>query len=272
MSQAPPNNADEHSEPNKPPEQPAEAVPEGRVRLSSPQGHIEVDWTTFENVLFNWFGLQEAQAAEAFKQVAPGPNDTANATNDNNGSGAPPEKPTKGTKRARRGKAGDVNMDGYKWRKYGQKLLTFSQKYREYFKCTHPGCPAKKHVEVVPDTGVIIASSSTPHDHARAMDDGMFGDGQSMGNPMGNPMGNHMGNSMGHPMGNSMGHPMGSSMGNPMGNPMGNSMGNPMANSMGNPLANPVHAQAANPMHDPMHAQAAAEWNRSRMQQNVFDM
>jgi len=57
------------------------------------------------------------------------------------------------------------NSDGYRWLKYGQKLLTNSQLYREYFRCAHPHCPAKKHVEVEPSTGKIISASSTPHNH-----------------------------------------------------------------------------------------------------------
>jgi len=58
------------------------------------------------------------------------------------------------------------NSDGYRWLKYGQKLLTNSQLYREYFRCAHPHCPAKKHVEVEPSTGKISSASSTPHNHA----------------------------------------------------------------------------------------------------------
>merc|ERR1712028_138838 len=56
--------------------------------------------------------------------------------------------------------------DGYKWRKYGRKFLTFSRLNRDYYRCAHPGCPAKKHVEVMPDSGEIVTSGSTPHSHA----------------------------------------------------------------------------------------------------------
>ncbi|XP_021856945.2 probable WRKY transcription factor 49 isoform X1 [Spinacia oleracea] len=37
--------------------------------------------------------------------------------------------------------------DGYKWRKYGQKLIKNSPNPRSYYKCTNPRCGAKKQVE-----------------------------------------------------------------------------------------------------------------------------
>jgi len=161
-------------------------VAEGRVKLSSSKGEVEVDWVTFENVLFNLFAGEESKrqtvrkvaekavsdpnnpdAQKAVVQL-PGQDkeDTQSKTNvtaaTNDDSSRNDGRPAK---RAKRGKAFDINADGYKWRKYGQKLLTLSQQYREYFRCSHPGCPAKKHVEVVPETGVIVGSSSTPHNH-----------------------------------------------------------------------------------------------------------
>lgn len=37
--------------------------------------------------------------------------------------------------------------DEHKWRKYGQKQVKRSPYPRNYYKCTIPGCPAKKHLE-----------------------------------------------------------------------------------------------------------------------------
>ncbi|XP_022748173.1 probable WRKY transcription factor 49 [Durio zibethinus] len=48
--------------------------------------------------------------------------------------------------------------DGYKWRKYGQKLIKNSPNPRSYYKCTNPRCSAKKQVERSrddPDTLII---------------------------------------------------------------------------------------------------------------------
>jgi len=59
----------------------------------------------------------------------------------------------------------DKNSDGYRWRKYGQKLLSTSKLHREYMRCTFPDCPAKKHIEVVPATREVITVSSTEHNH-----------------------------------------------------------------------------------------------------------
>ncbi|XP_020580742.1 probable WRKY transcription factor 49 isoform X2 [Phalaenopsis equestris] len=40
-----------------------------------------------------------------------------------------------------------VADDGYKWRKYGQKLIKNSPNTRSYYRCTNPRCNAKKQVE-----------------------------------------------------------------------------------------------------------------------------
>ena len=121
------------------------------MKLSSSKGEVEVDWVTFENVLFNLFVGEESKrqtmrkAAEkavsdpnnpdAQKAVVQRPgqdkDDTQSKTNvtaaTNDDSSKNDGRPAK---RAKRGKAFDINADGYKWRKYGQKLLTLSQQYR----------------------------------------------------------------------------------------------------------------------------------------------
>lgn len=44
-----------------------------------------------------------------------------------------------------------VHKDGYKWRKYGQKHVKGNSYPRNYYKCTVPDCPAKKHIELIVD-------------------------------------------------------------------------------------------------------------------------
>lgn len=48
-----------------------------------------------------------------------------------------------------------ANDDGYNWRKYGEKQVKGSPFPRSYYKCSHPGCPAKKMIEREPKTGRI---------------------------------------------------------------------------------------------------------------------
>ncbi|KAL7169891.1 hypothetical protein ACSBR2_034855 [Camellia fascicularis] len=51
-----------------------------------------------------------------------------------------------------------MSDDGYKWRKYGQKFIKNSPFPRSYYRCTNPGCSAKKQVEQSiedPDTLII---------------------------------------------------------------------------------------------------------------------
>ncbi|KAE8812013.1 WRKY19 transcription factor [Hordeum vulgare] len=48
----------------------------------------------------------------------------------------------------------DLLDDGYRWRKYGQKVVRGNPHPRSYYKCTYQGCDVKKHVE---------RSSQEPH-------------------------------------------------------------------------------------------------------------
>lgn len=48
-----------------------------------------------------------------------------------------------------------ANDDGYNWRKYGEKQVKGSPFPRSYYKCSHPGCLAKKMIEREPRTGKI---------------------------------------------------------------------------------------------------------------------
>ena len=56
----------------------------------------------------------------------------------------------------------------YRWRKYGQKIMKGSPYPRSYYKCTTPGCPAKKLVETAMKDGreVSVASFRGNHTHA----------------------------------------------------------------------------------------------------------
>lgn len=48
----------------------------------------------------------------------------------------------------------DLLDDGYRWRKYGQKVVRGNPHPRSYYKCTYQGCDVKKHIE---------RSSDEPH-------------------------------------------------------------------------------------------------------------
>ncbi|XP_069146374.1 probable WRKY transcription factor 2 [Solanum lycopersicum] len=60
----------------------------------------------------------------------------------------------------------DVIEDGYRWRKYGQKLVKGNPNPRSYYKCTNSGCSVRKHVERSPlDQMSVITSYDGKHNH-----------------------------------------------------------------------------------------------------------
>ncbi|PIN00150.1 hypothetical protein CDL12_08816 [Handroanthus impetiginosus] len=64
--------------------------------------------------------------------------------------------------------AGNVGIsgDGYRWRKYGQKMVKGNPHPRNYYRCTSAGCPVRKHIEKAMDnTGEVVITYMGVHDH-----------------------------------------------------------------------------------------------------------
>ncbi|KAL5560552.1 hypothetical protein UlMin_036763 [Ulmus minor] len=65
----------------------------------------------------------------------------------------------------------DVLDDGYKWRKYGQKVVKNSLHPRSYYRCTHSSCRVKKRVErLSEDCRMVITTYEGRHNHSPSDD------------------------------------------------------------------------------------------------------
>ncbi|XP_057972632.1 probable WRKY transcription factor 13 [Malania oleifera] len=66
----------------------------------------------------------------------------------------------------------DVLDDGYKWRKYGQKVVKNTQHPRSYYRCTQDNCRVKKRVErLAEDPRMVITTYEGRHIHSPSHDD-----------------------------------------------------------------------------------------------------
>lgn len=66
----------------------------------------------------------------------------------------------------------DVLDDGYKWRKYGQKVVKNTQHPRSYYRCTQDNCRVKKRVErLADDPRMVITTYEGRHIHSPSHDD-----------------------------------------------------------------------------------------------------
>ncbi|EOA23824.1 hypothetical protein CARUB_v10017039mg [Capsella rubella] len=60
----------------------------------------------------------------------------------------------------------DLLDDGYRWRKYGQKVVKGNPYPRSYYKCTTPACGVRKHVErAANDPKAVVTTYEGKHNH-----------------------------------------------------------------------------------------------------------
>ncbi|VFQ88625.1 unnamed protein product [Cuscuta campestris] len=60
----------------------------------------------------------------------------------------------------------DILDDGYRWKKYGQKVVKENPNPRSYYKCTYTGCQVRKHVErACHDRRAVITTYEGKHNH-----------------------------------------------------------------------------------------------------------
>lgn len=60
----------------------------------------------------------------------------------------------------------EILDDGYKWRKYGKKMVKNSPNPRNYYRCSVEGCPVKKRVERdKEDSRYVITTYEGVHNH-----------------------------------------------------------------------------------------------------------
>ncbi|KAI3451059.1 hypothetical protein Pfo_007724 [Paulownia fortunei] len=66
----------------------------------------------------------------------------------------------------------DILDDGYKWRKYGQKVVKDTLHPRSYYRCTQDNCRVKKRVErLAEDPRMVITTYEGRHIHSPSHDD-----------------------------------------------------------------------------------------------------